>query len=172
MEPRLKLSKLSTQDPKDATFYRSVVGSFRYIIHTRPDIAFAVGYVGRYMESPTMEHLATVKHLLRCIAGTRSYEAVPEHRRHGAEGFSDSELAGDVDNRKSTTGVLFALGGCPITWQSQKQRLVALSSCEAEYFSVTSAACQGVWLDSCQNIWTRKTPSQQPSLWTASTRSS
>jgi hypothetical protein len=73
MEPRLKLSKVSNQEPTDATFYRSMVGGLRYIVQTRPDIAFVVGYVSRFMEAPTIEHLAAVKHLLWYIAGTRSY---------------------------------------------------------------------------------------------------
>jgi hypothetical protein len=55
-------------------------------------------------------------------------------------------MGGDIDTRKSTTGVLFFLGSCPLTWQSQKQKVVALSSCEAEYIVGTTAACQGVWL--------------------------
>jgi hypothetical protein len=55
-------------------------------------------------------------------------------------------MAGDVDDRKSTSGILFMLGGNPVTWQSQKQKIVALSSCEAEYVAATTAACQGVCL--------------------------
>ena len=61
-------------------------------------------------------------------------------------GYSDSDLAGDVDTCRSTTGVLFFLGGNLIIWQSQKQKVVALSSCEAEYIAATTAACQGIWL--------------------------
>jgi hypothetical protein len=61
-------------------------------------------------------------------------------------GFSDSDHAGDVDSRRSTSGVLFFLGKNLITWQSQKQKVVALSSCEAEYIAGTTAACQGIWL--------------------------
>jgi hypothetical protein len=55
-------------------------------------------------------------------------------------------MAGDVDTRKSTTGVLFFLGDRPVSWQSQKQKVVALSSCEAGYIAATTAACQAVWL--------------------------
>ncbi|KAK1620485.1 hypothetical protein QYE76_026002 [Lolium multiflorum] len=58
-------------------------------------------------------------------------------------GFSDSDLGGDVDDRKSTSGVVFFLGGNVITWSSQKQKVVAVSSCEAEYVAAASAACQG-----------------------------
>jgi hypothetical protein len=61
-------------------------------------------------------------------------------------GYSDSNMAGNVDDRKSTSGMVFYLGPNPISWNSQKQKVVALSSCEAEYIAVSTAACQGVWL--------------------------
>jgi hypothetical protein len=48
-------------------------------------------------------------------------------------GFRDLDMGGDMDDRKRTSGILFMLGGYPATWQSQKQKIVALSSCEAEY---------------------------------------
>jgi hypothetical protein len=148
MESRLKLSKKSTAPPADTTLYRSIVGSLRYLVHTRPDIAYAVGYVSRFMENPTTEHMSAVKHVLRYIAGTRSYGCHYGRKTTDPKliGYSDSDMAGDVDDRKSTTGVLFFLGSSPITWQSQKQKVVALSSCEAEYVAATTAACQGVWL--------------------------
>jgi hypothetical protein len=56
------------------------------------------------------------------------------------------DLAGDIDDRKSTSGTLFFFGDCLVSWQSQKQRVVALSSCESEYIAAATAACQGVWL--------------------------
>lgn len=148
MEPRLKLSKLSTSPCVDATDYRKIVGSLRYLVNSRPDLAFSVGYVSRFMEKPTTEHLAAVKRVLRYVAGTIN-RGCSYRRKKGAVhlvGFSDSDLAGDVDTRKSTTGVFFFLGDNLITWQSQKQKVVALSSCEAEYIAATTAACQGVWL--------------------------
>src|SRR5438105_7139583 len=61
-------------------------------------------------------------------------------------GYSDSDMAGSVDTRKSTSGVLFFLGRSPVSWQSVKQKVVALSSCEAEYIAAATAAFQGVWL--------------------------
>ena len=61
-------------------------------------------------------------------------------------GYSDSDHAGDMDDRKSTTGMIFFLDDIPVSWQLQKQRVVAMSSCEAEYMAASTAACQGVWL--------------------------
>ena len=62
-------------------------------------------------------------------------------------GYSDSDLAGDVNDRKSTSGLIFFLAGGPVAWQSAKQKVVALSSCEAEYIAAAAAAaCEAVWL--------------------------
>jgi hypothetical protein len=61
-------------------------------------------------------------------------------------GYNDTDMAGDVNTHKSTSGIIFFLGGNPVTWQSTKQRVMALSSCEAKYVTVASAVCQGVWL--------------------------
>lgn len=61
-------------------------------------------------------------------------------------GYSDSDLAGDLNDRKSTIGVMFYLGSNLITWNSRKQKVVALSSCKAKYIAATTATCQGIWL--------------------------
>jgi len=150
MECRLKLSKLKSGDPINPTEYRSIIGSLRYIVNTRPDLAFAVGVVSRYMEAPGKEHWAAVKHILRYLKGTMGYGCKYER---GAElkpilvGYSDSDYAGDPEDRKSTTGIGYFLGSSLVTWASQKQRIVALSSCEAEYVAAAAAACQGIWLN-------------------------
>jgi hypothetical protein len=61
-------------------------------------------------------------------------------------GYSDSDHAGDIDTSKSTSGTLFFLGKCPISWQSVKQQVVALFSCEAEYIAATTTSTQALWL--------------------------
>ncbi|XP_039840969.1 uncharacterized mitochondrial protein AtMg00810-like [Panicum virgatum] len=124
MEPRLKLSKESTASAVDATAYRSIVGSLRYLVNTRPDLAYSVGYVSRFMEKPTTKHLAAVKRVLRYIAGTLDYGCFYTRKEKDTHlvGFSNSDLAGDIDTRKSTTGVIYFLGKNVITWHSQKKR--------------------------------------------------
>ncbi|KAM3254169.1 hypothetical protein ACQJBY_047973 [Aegilops geniculata] len=148
MEPRLKLSKESKNPPVDRKLYRSIVGSLRYLVHSRPDISYAVGFVSRFMEAPTTGHWAAVKQLLRYVAGTLNFGC--RYKKGEAEprliGYSDADFAGDVDDRKRTSGTVFVFGGSVISRQSQKQKVVALSSCEAEYMAATAAACTGVWL--------------------------
>jgi hypothetical protein len=111
-------------------------------------LAFAVGYVSRFMQRPTTEHQQAVKRILRYVAGTSDY-GLHYPRCPGAAhfiGYSDSDHAGDIDTSKSTSGTLFFLGKCPISWQSVKQQVVALSSCEAEYIAATTASTQALWL--------------------------
>ncbi|CAH9103536.1 unnamed protein product [Cuscuta epithymum] len=100
------------------------------------------------MEKPIVLHHQVVKHLLRYVKGTISLGLVYSK---GAEkevilGFSDSNLAGDIEDRKSTGGMAFYLNNNLVTWASQKQRSVALSSCEAEFMAASAVACQGIWL--------------------------
>jgi hypothetical protein len=148
MEPKLKLRKESNTPLVNATEYRSLVGSLRYMVNTRPDLALVVGYVSRYTEEPHEEHLATVKHILRFIAGTKRQGLLYPRTEEGSRliGYSDSDLAGDLDSRESTSGIMFFLGDSLVSWQSTKQRVVALSSCEVEYIAAATRAYQAVWL--------------------------
>jgi hypothetical protein len=64
MEERLRLSHDSTAPEVDSTEYQRLVGSLRYLLHTRPDLAFAVGFASRFMERLTEEHMKAVKRIL------------------------------------------------------------------------------------------------------------
>jgi hypothetical protein len=148
MEERLKLSRDSTAKEVDAMQYRCIVGSLCYLVHTWPDLAFAVGYVSRFMQRPMTEHQQAIKRILRYVEGTTDY-GLHYPRCPGAEhfiGYSVSDLASDIDTSKSISGMLFFLGKCLISWQSVKQQVVALSSCEAEYIAATTASTQALWL--------------------------
>jgi hypothetical protein len=128
MEARLKLSKQSTQPLVDATSYQSIIGSLRYLVNTRPDLSFIIGYVSHFLEEPREDHVAVVKKILRYMAGTCNL-GLWFGRKKGNQAlltrFSDADFAGDVDARKSTTGVIFFLANNPITWQLIKQKVVA-----------------------------------------------
>lgn len=153
MDPKEQMSKDEGGKAVDATEYKSLVGGLRYLVHTRPDIAYSVGIVSRYMEKPTTMHLNAVKRILRYVKGTLNFGLV--YSKGGGNnivtGFSDSDLAGHLDDRRSTGGMVFYLNESLITWVSQKQRCVALSSCEAEFMAATATACQGIWLRNLLN---------------------
>jgi hypothetical protein len=120
MEAHLELSKKSEAPAVDATEYRKVVGSLRHLVNTRPDLAYSVGIVSRFMEAPTMDHWTAVKHILRYIKGTTNFGLayLREKEKEMVEllGYSDSDQAGDVDDRKSTLGVAYFLGESIVSW--------------------------------------------------------
>ena len=124
--------------------YRSAVGSLMYAANaTRPDIAYAVGFAARDCANPTDESVAKVKRILRYLAGTAHLDLVYTRQPHPAFllfSFSDSDFAGDLTDRKSTTGQVHKLAGAAVHWSSTKQPSVALSTSEAEYIAASEAA--------------------------------
>jgi hypothetical protein len=147
MEPGAKLSKFDAGERVDATKYRSLVGSLRYLTCTRPDISYSVGVVSRFMEEPVYTHLKAVKRILRYIRGTESFGLFyTKAEDFMLEGYSDSDWCGDVDDRKSTSGYVFFLGDTTFTWLSKKQPVVTLSTCEAEYVAAGGCVCHVIWL--------------------------
>jgi hypothetical protein len=133
----------------DATTYQSTVGSLRYFVNTRPGLAFAVGYVNRFLEEPQEDHLPAVKKILRYAVGTCNWGLWFSWKKENQAlliGFSDADFVGDVDARKSTTEVIFFLANNSITWQSMKQKVVAQFSCESEYIAATNAMSQALWV--------------------------
>ncbi|XP_074352035.1 secreted RxLR effector protein 161-like [Apium graveolens] len=100
------------------------------------------------MERPTILHQNAVKRILRYVKGKIDMGLVytKESQNNVLMGYSDSDLAGHVEDRKSTGGMAFYLNESFITWVSQKQRCVALSSCETEFMAATAPACQAIWL--------------------------
>ncbi|XP_074362259.1 secreted RxLR effector protein 161-like [Apium graveolens] len=109
---------------------------------------YAVGIVSRFMEKRTVLHMNAVKRILRYVKGTINYGVVYSRDigNNMLTGYSNSDFGGQTDDRKSTRGMVFYLNDNLITWVSQKQRCVALSSCEAEFMAGTTSACQAVWL--------------------------
>ena len=99
------------------------------------------------MENPSSWHLASEKCILRYLKGTLTLGLrYKEGKILPLEGYSDSDYGGDLEDRKSTSGVFFFLGRNLVTWMIQKQRIIVLYSFEAKHVSLILAACQGIWL--------------------------
>ncbi|KAE8730408.1 BTB/POZ domain-containing protein NPY2 [Hibiscus syriacus] len=130
--------------------YPSVVGSLMYaMVCTRPDISQAVGVVSRYMHDPGNEHWEVVKWILRYILNTVDVGLVFQQDKQDGQcvvGYCDSDYAGDLDKRRSTTGYVFTFTKAPVSWKSTLQSTVALSTTEAEYMSITEVVKEAIWL--------------------------
>lgn len=127
--------------------YASAVGSLMFaMICTRPDIAQAVGAASRYMSNPGREHWNTIKRILRYIKGTSDAALCYGGSEFTIRGYVDSDFAGDLEKRKSTTGYVFIIAGGAVSWVSKLQTVVALSTTEAEYMAATQAFKEAIWL--------------------------
>ncbi|KAK7276201.1 hypothetical protein RIF29_17337 [Crotalaria pallida] len=128
--------------------YASAVGSLMYAqVCTRPDIAYIVGVLGRYLSNPGMDHWIAAKRVMRYLQRTKNY-MLTYRRSDQLEiiGYSDSDFAGCQDSRRSTSGYVYLLSGGAISWKSEKQRLIASSTMAAEYIACYEASNHCIWL--------------------------
>jgi hypothetical protein len=141
-------------DAHDTVTYRSAVGALLYLAYiTRPDICFYVGYLGSFVSRPKKQHEEMLQGLLQYLKDTAnlslmyfSSESDPDKQRRTAdfslemEIHTDADYASEVDGRKSRSGVVVMLLGCPILWMSKKQSSVTLSTASSEL----CAAVEGI----------------------------
>ena len=145
MEKSIRQSILETDNV--VTFLKAV-GSLMYAqVCTRPDIAFDVNALGRYLSNPGLNHWKAVKKVMRYLQGTKDYMLTYKRSNQlEVTGYSDSDFAGCPDDRKSTYGFIFMMAGGAVSWKSVKQTLTATSTMEAEYVACYEATCQAMWL--------------------------
>jgi hypothetical protein len=135
--------------PVDAP-YREMVGSLMYLIHTRPELSFAVGAVSHYSANPGPQHLTAVRRILRYIKGTVSFGLVLGGKEELPllEVWADYDYAGDHDSRKSMTGFIVRLRGSTIIAASKKQKGISNSTLQAEYITLSAASKSLLWIRS------------------------
>nr|GEW10712.1 ribonuclease H-like domain, reverse transcriptase, RNA-dependent DNA polymerase [Tanacetum cinerariifolium] len=141
---RTRLTKITKGTMVNSTEYQSLIGCLRYLLHTRPDLSYSVGLLSRFMQEPREQHMKAIRQVLRYVKGTKDYKITHKHnRRDKIDGFSDSSYGVNTQEGKETTGIIFYYGESPISWSTQKQAIVALSSCESKFIA---AATQALWL--------------------------
>ncbi|GJT36699.1 retrovirus-related pol polyprotein from transposon TNT 1-94 [Tanacetum coccineum] len=134
--------------PVDQTKYRSMVGALMYLTASRPDIVHATCYCAHYQAKPTEKHLTTVKRIFRYLKDSINMGLwYPKDTGFELTAFSDSDHAGCLDSRKSTSGGIQFLGGDKLVrWSSKKQDCTSMSSAEAKYVSLSTCYAQVLWL--------------------------
>ena len=151
METGKRFDKLDDNgDPVNIRGYQAAIGSLVYAsIATRPDLSSSVGAFSQFMSNPDKEHWSGVERVLRYIKRTIYYGIKFEASNHDQIelcGYTDAGLAGDVVTRKSTSGYVFYIGKSTISWRSNRQSIIVLSSTEAEYISLSAGAQEATWL--------------------------
>jgi hypothetical protein len=140
-----QLSKDGEMLPPD-TPYSALVGSLLYLAtSTRPDISHAVGMLSRFVSSPRVEHWHAAKSVLRYLAGTPCLGLLYGDRAQPFVGYTDSDFAGDTNERRSTSGFVFMFGGAAVAWKSKLQSIVATSTCEAELVAAAQAVKEALY---------------------------
>ncbi|WJZ84648.1 hypothetical protein VitviT2T_004242 [Vitis vinifera] len=152
--PGDRLTKNEGEVKVDATKYKQLVGSLMYLTATRPDLMYVVCLISRFMASPTEMHLQAAKRVLRYLKGTVDLGVFYQKEGNGElMAYTDSDYAGDVDDRKSTSGYVFLLSEGAVAWSSKKQPVVTLSTTEAKFVAAASCLSRSMDEESTGEAW-------------------
>lgn len=141
MSPKTEEEKAEVQNLP----YQNLVGSLMYLAtSTRPDIAHAVSVLSQYNTNYGKQHWIAGKRVLRYLKGTENYALKFKRANESLVGYADADWGSNVDDRRSYTGYAFKLANAVISWDSRKQRTVAMSSTEAEYMSLSDCTKEAI----------------------------
>ena len=129
--------------------YREAIGALLFAARVcRPDIEYAVNYLSQFVDAHNQTHWSAVKQILRYLSGTRNRGIVYGNSGSSYEirGYTDADYAGCLETRTSRSGFIFQLNGGPISWSSQRQSIVSLSTAEAEYIALAHGTKEAIWL--------------------------
>lgn len=134
--------------------YRELIGSLMYLaICTRPDIAFSVSFLSRFLDNYTEEHWNAALKILRYLQGSQDLSIVYvggtfPFTPNSLEIYTDADYAASKDTRKSVSGSVTKFNGGPILWSSKQQKSISISTTESEFISATEGAKDALWLNS------------------------
>ncbi|XP_019229585.1 PREDICTED: uncharacterized protein LOC109210598 [Nicotiana attenuata] len=131
----------------DPSLYRSLIGKFNFLQHTRPNISFSVQHLSQFFQKPHVPHMMVGLHVLRYLLARPSQGVLLSNSSDlYLVAYSDSDWDSGGISRKSITGFYVTLGGSSISWKSKKQPTISLSSAEAEYRALRKVAAEISWL--------------------------
>ncbi|KAK4372470.1 hypothetical protein RND71_007854 [Anisodus tanguticus] len=147
VDTKSKLSVVDGSPVSDLTLYKSLAGALQYLTFTRPDIAYVVQQVCLFMHAPKEPYFTALKRIIRYIKGTLDhglhlYPSAPTRLLS----YTDADLAGCPDTRRSTSGYCVFLGDNLISWYAKMQASLSCSSAEVEYRGVANVVAEIGWL--------------------------
>jgi hypothetical protein len=148
-DPKVKLQRnMNGNDESKGFPYQKAVGSLMYaMLCTRHDLACSISVLSQHMVNPNMEHWMAIKRIFRYLQGTLQtklqFGATPSKE---VLGYCDADWGGDLEDKRSTIGFVFMIGGGAISWSSKRQPTIALSTTEAEYMANTQAIKETIWI--------------------------
>ena len=147
VDPNIRLSNQNSSAPVDKGRYQRLVGKLIYLVHTRPNIAFAFNLVGQFMHAPYEEHLEVVMRILKYPKGSpRRGLFFKKGQSCEIEAYANTNWASSEVDRRSTSGYRSYVWGNLVMWRSKKQNVVAKSSAEAELRSLVNGVSELIWL--------------------------
>ncbi|KAB5531523.1 hypothetical protein DKX38_018193 [Salix brachista] len=149
MASTCRLTSTDGEPFEDVHLFRSVVGSLQYLAFTRPDLAFSVHKVSKFMHKPLDSQSLAVKRILRYLKHSiYTGLLITQCKDHTLQAFSDSDWAAERDDRRSVGAYCIYMGTNLISWSCKQQQMVARSSTEAEYKAIANAAAELSWFQS------------------------
>ncbi|KAE8683346.1 putative protein phosphatase 2C 12 [Hibiscus syriacus] len=146
MEANLKFNK-EDGSLVDKEKFQRLIGKLIYLSLTRPDITFPVNVISQHMTNPTEEHMAAANRILKYLKKTLGHGLMfKKTQDRTVKIFTDSSWAGDLTERRFTSGYCTFVWGNLTTWRSKKQSFVSRSSAEAEFRALALGICEGIWL--------------------------
>jgi hypothetical protein len=135
-----------------SNLFARLLGELQFLANsTRPDIVFAVNRLAAYTANPSLQHVLTLKWILRYLSGTKffsiTYSNTPNHLNNNFnifDGFADAAYT-NHDHHKSTSGYVFSAAGGAITWKSKKKSTITLLTTQAKYIALSEAGHEACW---------------------------
>lgn len=149
IEMNHRLAIYPDQVPTNKRRYQHLVGRLIYLSHTRPDIAYALSVVSQFIHCPSEEHMDAVFRILRYLKMAPGKGFLFEKNGElKVVRYTDADWASVRTDMRSTSGYFTFVGGNPVTWHSNKQKVVARSSAEAEFQGMAYGVCEMLWISS------------------------
>ncbi|XP_042903322.1 uncharacterized protein [Parasteatoda tepidariorum] len=130
--------------------YREAIDSLMFLaIVSRPDISYAIGVLSQVLDKPQQVHWNMTKRIKRYLKGTEKCGILFQSKKDSQitlQCYTNSDYAGDPLSRRSTSGMIFLSNGGAVSWRSQRQNCIALSTTEAEFVAASQAAKVAIWL--------------------------